>query len=95
MNANVVMLCRDKARGEAALAEIQEQSGDRDVELMLADFSSQRSIRQFQVDVLHLFVLGYCYSPPGRHPVVGADLKVRLRLPISSLKDNWTFRVIE
>jgi NAD(P)-dependent dehydrogenase (short-subunit alcohol dehydrogenase family) len=28
MNANVVMLCRNKARGEAALAEIREQGGN-------------------------------------------------------------------
>jgi NAD(P)-dependent dehydrogenase (short-subunit alcohol dehydrogenase family) len=32
MNANVVMLCRDRKQGEASLAEIREQSGNQNVE---------------------------------------------------------------
>jgi NAD(P)-dependent dehydrogenase (short-subunit alcohol dehydrogenase family) len=47
MNANVVMLCRDRMRGQAALAEIRKQSGNRNVELILGDLSSQPSIHQF------------------------------------------------
>lgn len=44
--ATVVMVCRDRARGEAAQQEIREQSGNQAVDLLLADLSSQASIRQ-------------------------------------------------
>jgi NAD(P)-dependent dehydrogenase (short-subunit alcohol dehydrogenase family) len=43
--ATVVMVCRDRAREEAALAEIQAASGNEAVELLLADLSSPASIR--------------------------------------------------
>ena len=43
--ATVVMVCRDRARGEAALAEIKQLSGNPNVELLLADLSSQAQIR--------------------------------------------------
>jgi NAD(P)-dependent dehydrogenase (short-subunit alcohol dehydrogenase family) len=45
--AHVVMVCRDRARGEAALAEIKQASGNEQVELMLCDLSSQADIRRF------------------------------------------------
>ena len=35
MNANVVMLCRDRKQGEASLAEIREQSGNQNVEFII------------------------------------------------------------
>ncbi len=47
MGAAVVMLCRDRRRGEAARAEIKERSGSDAVDLMLADLSVQASIRDF------------------------------------------------
>jgi NAD(P)-dependent dehydrogenase (short-subunit alcohol dehydrogenase family) len=47
MGANVVMLCRNRERGEAARIEIQERSGNENVELILADLGSQASVRQF------------------------------------------------
>jgi NAD(P)-dependent dehydrogenase (short-subunit alcohol dehydrogenase family) len=40
------MVCRDGARGEAALREIVEETGNRNVELMLADLSSQQEVRR-------------------------------------------------
>jgi len=46
MGASVVMLGRDRGRGEAALAEIKESSGNASVDLMLADVSSQEQIRR-------------------------------------------------
>jgi NAD(P)-dependent dehydrogenase (short-subunit alcohol dehydrogenase family) len=46
LGANVVMVCRDGKRGEAALHDVVESSGNRDVELMLADLSSQQEIRR-------------------------------------------------
>ena len=47
MGANVVMLCRNRQRGEVALAEIRQRSGNPNVELILADLTSQASIRRF------------------------------------------------
>jgi retinol dehydrogenase-14 len=46
MGASVVMVGRDRGRGEAALAEIKEDSGNDSVDLMLADLSSQEEIRR-------------------------------------------------
>ncbi len=46
MGAGLVLLCRDRARGEAAKDEISERSGSRDIELLVADLSSQRQIRE-------------------------------------------------
>jgi retinol dehydrogenase-14 len=47
LGASVVMVCRDRGRGEEALDEIRSGSNSRSVELMLCDLSSQRSIREF------------------------------------------------
>jgi NAD(P)-dependent dehydrogenase (short-subunit alcohol dehydrogenase family) len=60
LGATVVMVCRDQARGEAALAEVRTSSGNDAVTLLLADLSSQVSIRQlahaFQATYPHLHV---------------------------------------
>src|SRR5260370_4051937 len=40
------LFCRDRARGEAAQAEIKTKSGNAAVDLLLADLSAQQSIRQ-------------------------------------------------
>ncbi len=62
MKSRVVMVCRDKSKGESAMAEIKAKSGDQFVDLMLADLSSQESIRQLARDFtekyqrLHVFV---------------------------------------
>src|SRR3712207_2944731 len=50
MGASVVMVGRDRGRGEAALAEIKESSGNASVDLMLADVSSQEQIRRLADD---------------------------------------------
>ena len=60
--ARVIMVCRSRARGEAARAEIIEQSGNEAVELMLADLAVQADVRkvaaafQRQHDALHVLV---------------------------------------
>jgi NAD(P)-dependent dehydrogenase (short-subunit alcohol dehydrogenase family) len=46
MGASVVMVGRDRGRGEAALAEIKEGSANASVNLMLADLSSQDEIHR-------------------------------------------------
>jgi retinol dehydrogenase 12 len=50
MGATVVMVCRDRARGEAAQSEIKQSTGNDAVELMVCDLASQASIRQFAAD---------------------------------------------
>lgn len=50
IGATVVMTSRDRAKGEAALADVRTRSGRQDVELMLADFGSFASIRQLAAD---------------------------------------------
>jgi NAD(P)-dependent dehydrogenase (short-subunit alcohol dehydrogenase family) len=61
MGATVVMVCRDRARGEEARSEITTTSRNGAVDLLLADLSSQQSIRQlvenFQQHYTHLHVL--------------------------------------
>src|SRR5215213_2466913 len=46
MGASVVMVGRDRGRGEAALAEIKEGSANASVDLLLADLSSQEDVRR-------------------------------------------------
>src|ERR671912_2543455 len=46
IGASVVMVGRDRGRGEAALAEIKEGSSNASVDLMLADLSSQQEIHR-------------------------------------------------
>lgn len=46
MGATVVMVCRSRDRGETAQAEIAADSGSRHVDLLIADLSSQGSIRK-------------------------------------------------
>lgn len=50
MGITVVMVCRNRNRGEAAMDEIKAQSGNESVELMIADLASQKSIRQLVKD---------------------------------------------
>lgn len=50
LGATVVMLCRDRDRGEAAQREIKHKSGNDKVELMICDLGSQDSIRQFAAE---------------------------------------------
>lgn len=60
MGATVVMVCRNRMRGEEAQREIQLKSGNDAVDLLLADLSSQQSIRQladtFRQRYTHLHV---------------------------------------
>jgi NAD(P)-dependent dehydrogenase (short-subunit alcohol dehydrogenase family) len=46
MGAQVVMVARNRERGEAARAEIIKDSGNNSVDLLLADMSSLESVRQ-------------------------------------------------
>src|SRR6266571_589846 len=61
IGATVVMVARDPARGEIAQNEIKTKSGNNAIDLLLADLSSQQSIRQlaenFQQRYTQLHVL--------------------------------------
>jgi len=46
MGATVVMVCRNRAKGETAQAEIKTKSGNTAVDLMIADLSIQREVRR-------------------------------------------------
>lgn len=45
LGATIVMVCRNKERGESALTDIKKRSGSNSVELLLADFESLDSVR--------------------------------------------------
>lgn len=47
LRANVIMLCRDKTRGEKAIFEIKDIVPEASVEIMLCDLSSIKSIEKF------------------------------------------------
>ncbi len=49
--ARVLMVARDRARGEAALADLQSRSGSRNASLQLCDFGSQKDIRALADEV--------------------------------------------
>ena len=45
MGARVILVCRNPEKGQVALEEIRRESGSSDLELMMADMSSQASVR--------------------------------------------------
>jgi len=55
MGATIVMVSRDKTRGEAARAEVIARSGNERVDLLLADLSAQSSIRQLTQEVIERY----------------------------------------
>src|SRR5262249_14012717 len=52
MGARVLMVCRDRERGEQARGEIARDTGNAEGELFIADLASQQSIRTLS-DELH------------------------------------------
>ena len=62
MGSTVVMVCRDQMKGQIALDEVRTKGGSGDVHLLLADLSSQTSVRkladnfQGSFDRLHVLV---------------------------------------
>lgn len=49
--ARVFIVGRNRARGEATLARIQSETGNPDIELLLADMSEQRQVRALAADI--------------------------------------------
>jgi NAD(P)-dependent dehydrogenase (short-subunit alcohol dehydrogenase family) len=50
--ARVLIVGRNRERGEAALARLRERSGSQALELLLADLGSQREVRRVAAEVL-------------------------------------------
>ncbi|MFX1329647.1 MAG: SDR family oxidoreductase [Promethearchaeota archaeon] len=50
LNARIIMVCRDKDRGEKAKKEIINQTGNKNIDLLLCDLSSQEQIRKLLVE---------------------------------------------
>lgn len=46
MGATVVILCRSREKGQAAVQDISSQSGNHNVHLLVADLASQQQVRQ-------------------------------------------------
>jgi len=73
LGAQVIMLCRNKVRGEEALAEVRRLSENKSVDLMICDLSSIRSIEDFCIefrkryDKLHVIINNAGVIVPGRH----------------------------
>ncbi|MFW9879933.1 MAG: SDR family NAD(P)-dependent oxidoreductase, partial [Candidatus Thorarchaeota archaeon] len=61
LNATIIMVCRDKERGEKAREEIINQTGNKNIDLLLCDLSSQEQIRnlvnEFKKKYQYLHVL--------------------------------------
>src|SRR5260370_17439 len=53
MGANVVMVARDRARGEVAQNQVKAKSGNNSVDLLVPDLSSQHSIRHLVANFKH------------------------------------------
>lgn len=51
----VILVCRDPKRGEEALSDVQQTTGSQKLHLLLADLSSQASIRELAKEVLRRF----------------------------------------
>jgi NAD(P)-dependent dehydrogenase (short-subunit alcohol dehydrogenase family) len=72
MGATVVMVCRDREKGEAVQREIKAASSNESVDLLLADLSSQQSIRQLASEIreryprLHVLINNAGISPSAR-----------------------------
>jgi len=49
--AKIVMVCRNKEKGNTAMAEIKEKTKNSDIELFIADFSSQKEIRRVAQEI--------------------------------------------
>ncbi len=52
LNATIVIVCRNLAKGEAAVSEIRRKSGNENVDLLVADLSSMRSVRELALAFL-------------------------------------------
>jgi NAD(P)-dependent dehydrogenase (short-subunit alcohol dehydrogenase family) len=103
MGATVVMVCRDRARGEEARSEITTTSRNNAVDLLLADLSSQQSIRQlvenFQHHYTQLHVLinnaGAAFPGRRRETVDGLEMTFAVNYLAPFLLTNLLLDVLK
>ena len=103
MGATVVMVCRDRARGEQARSEITTKSRNNAVDLLQADLSSQQSIRQlvehFQHHYTHLHVLinnaGAAFPGRRRETVDGVEMTFAVNYLAPFLLTNLLLDVLK
>jgi NAD(P)-dependent dehydrogenase (short-subunit alcohol dehydrogenase family) len=103
MGATVVMVCRDRARGEEARSEITTKSRNNAVDLLLADLSSQQSIRQlvenFQHHYTQLHVLinnaGAAFPGRRRETVDGLEMTFAVNYLAPFLLTNLLLDVLK
>ena len=103
MGATVVMVCRDRARGEEARREITTKSRSNAVDLLQADLSSQQSIRQlvenFQHRYTHLHVLinnaGAAFPGRRRETVDGLEMTFAVNYLAPFLLTNLLLDVLK
>lgn len=110
MAANVVMVCRNRERGQKALAEIKRESGNDSVRLFFADLSSQAQIHQLVKDFkakfsnLHVLINNAATVPKHRQTTEdGMEMQLAVNhlapflltnLLIDTLKDSAPSRII-
>jgi len=51
MKANLVMVCRDKSKGDSARRQISKESGNESVDLLLCDLSSLAEVRTLAAEI--------------------------------------------
>lgn len=102
MGATVVLVSRDRARGEQAQSEIKAQSGNPNIDLLLADLSSQKSIRQLADDFkqrysqLHVLINNAgVFSPRKRLTVDGIDMVFAVNQLAPFLLTNLLLNVLK
>jgi NAD(P)-dependent dehydrogenase (short-subunit alcohol dehydrogenase family) len=72
MGATIIMVCRSRERGETVQREIRAESGNSQVDLLLADLSAQADIRRLAADInanysaLHVLINNAAIIPQQR-----------------------------
>ncbi len=102
MGATVVMVCRDRGRGEEAKSEIITKSRNNAVDLLQADLSSQQSIRQLVENFqhhytqLHVLVNNAGATFPGRRETVdGLEMTLAVNYLAPFLLTNLLLDVLK
>lgn len=84
LGANVVLVARDRGRGEAAVSEIKTSSGNSAVELLVADLSSLAAVRRLAEDFsaahehLHVLINNAGMKPPATRTLTDEGLEVSM-----------------
>ena len=85
MGASLVLVARDRARGQATVAEIAQRTGNRDVALLFGDLSSQAEVRRVAAEFLA--------SPRPLHVLINNAGVVNLRRTVTVDGIETTFAV--